>query len=119
MNQAFDAVLEVRFRQCPGHQKITRKEYALRSNPRAGYIERTVDFRQCFYPGQRVEMILVFKLIWHDISVCPGCNFQPPKSEEDEETVIEWYNCLAPSLVQCSHIVVAGVVCGMSVLSSH
>ena len=114
MNQALDAVLEVRFRQCRGHRKVTLKEYAL--NTPAGDIDRNVDFRRCLYPGWRVQMILVFEFFPLDISVCPGCD-QPPK-REDQETEIKWYNCPAPSLVQYSHIVVADVICGMSALSS-
>lgn len=38
-SQAFDSILEIRFRQLPGHRKIKHKEYALRAN----VINRDVD----------------------------------------------------------------------------
>ena len=100
MNQVFDAVLEVRFRQCPGHRKITQKEYALQSKTQTEDIERTVDFRRCFYPGRRVEMFMVFVRIYTWISVCPNQAPTPaPESQEYQKPNTEWYNSLALSLV--------------------
>lgn len=99
MNQAFDAVLEVRFRQCPGHRKIIRKEYALRSTTGAEDIERTVGFGRCFYPGSRVEMIVIFERHFFEISVCPGCRAPAPESQEYQEPDMEWYNSVALLLV--------------------
>ena len=95
MNQAFDAVLEVRFRQCPGHRKIARKEYALRSRTQKKNIERIVDFRRCLFPGQRVEMSMIFERDFFDMSVCPGCKIPAPESEDYQEPEIEWYNSLS------------------------
>ena len=115
MNQAFDAVLEIRFRQCPGHRKITKKEYTLLYTlpviPKEyvlqygsqievqGDIPRTDDFRRFLYPGQHVIMYMSFEFIDHDISVCPGCNLRPPKGENPWETQTEWYSYQALSLV--------------------
>ena len=111
MNQAFDAVLEVRFRECPGHRKITRKEYALRHyfpvtrneypvrwGTPVGDIERTVDFRRCFYPGRHVVMYMLFEFCSDSISVCPECNLRAPETQDDQETEIKWYNYQSPSL---------------------
>ncbi len=100
MNQVFEAVLEARFRQCPGHQKVTRKEYALRSNTQNKDIERSVDFRRCFLPGRRVVMSMIFERRLLEASVCPGCNLPSPEREENGESDIEWYDSLAPPLVQ-------------------
>ena len=99
MYQVFEAALEVRFRECPGHRKIIRKEYALRPNTGAEDIERTVDFRRCFYPGWRVEMIMIFERHFIEISVCPGCRFPPPESQEYQEPDMEWYNSVALLLI--------------------
>ena len=100
MIKVFDAVLEARFRQCPGHRKIARKEYALRSNVHTKEIERTVDFRHCFLPGRRVEMSMVFKGSRLEFNVCPGCKLTSPKSQKRQMSDIGWYNSLAPSLGQ-------------------
>ena len=99
MDQVFDAVIEVRFRQCPGHGMITRKEYALRSNTQNKDIERTVDFRRCFFPGQRVEMSMIFEHSVSEVSICPGCNLPSPEREDYQESDVECYDSLA-SLVQ-------------------
>ena len=100
MNQVFEAVLEVRFRQCPGHRKIKNKEYALRSNTQAEDIQPTIDFRRCFFPGQRVEMIMVYDRLLFKASVCTGCDILPPKSEEDQEPDMEWYSGVALLVIQ-------------------
>ncbi len=99
MSKVFEAVLEARFRQCPGHRKIRRKEYALRSNTQDRDIERTVDFRRCFLPGRRVEMSMIFERILFEVAVCPRCNLPSPGNAEYRESYIEWYNSLAPSVV--------------------
>lgn len=90
-------MLEARFRQCSGHQKITRKEYALRSKTQDNDIERTSDFRRCFLPGRRVEMSIIFEPIVVEVGVCPRCKSRG--NEEYRESYIEWYNSLAPSVV--------------------
>ena len=100
MNKVFDAVLEARFHQCPGHRKIARKEYALRSNIHTKDIERTVDFRRCFFPGRRVEMSMVFEDSRLEFNVCPGCKLTTPESPKRQMSDIEWYKILTPSLVQ-------------------
>ena len=127
-------MLEVRFRQCPGHRKIIRKDYLLLHNfpvtrneypvrwgpppEHTEHIKRTFDFRKSFYPGRHVLMYMLFELFRYYFSVCPGCNLGPPENQDDQETEIIWYNYQAPSLVQYSHIVVADVVCHMSATSS-
>ena len=73
MSQGFDAVLEARFRQCPGHRKIKRKEYSLRSNTHRKGIERTVDFRRCFFPGLHIEMSMIFVGIFLSAKVYQRC----------------------------------------------
>ena len=111
MSQVFDAVLEARFRQCPGHRKITRKQYSLRSDTQTKEIERRVDFRRCFLPGRRVEMSMVFEGSRLEVNVCPGCNLRCPESQEFQMSDIEWYNSLAPHLSKYSRVSSSG--CGL------
>ena len=92
-------MLEARFRQCPGHRKITRKEYALRFNTQDRDIERTVDFRRCFLPGRRVEMSMIFERILFHHTVCPWCKLSSPRKKNNPESYIEWYYSLDPSVV--------------------
>ena len=111
MNQVFDAVLEARFRQCPGHRKITRKEYSLRFDTQTKEIERTIDFRRSFLPGRRVEMSMVFEASRLKFNICPGCNLRCPESQEFQMSGTEWYNSLARHLSKYSRVNSSG--CGL------
>ena len=123
-NQAFDAVLEVRFRQCPGHRKVVWKDYDLRSrfpttrnqyasrhefrrtqteyaviwSPYIEDFDRTVDFRKTFYTGRHGIMYMRFKPFRHVNSVCPGCQLRPPVSQDHWVKQIKWYSYQALSL---------------------
>lgn len=72
--KAFESVLEIQFRQRPGHQKIKQKEYALRSKNLNRDIEQSNIFDRCFLPGQRIDMSMIFHETLHRYSSsCPGC----------------------------------------------
>lgn len=86
--KAFESILEVRFRQLPGHRKIKRKEYALRSN----VINKDVDtstsiaFNRCFLPGQRYDMSMIFNAA-HAQNSCPACLLD---TEEASDARVKW-----------------------------
>ena len=71
--QAFQSVLEMRFRQLPGHSKIQRKEYALQANRSNHEIDSALTFRRWFQPGQDVDMSMVFDSFPTPSTSCPGC----------------------------------------------
>lgn len=87
-SQAFDAVLEVRFRQCPGHRKIQDKEYALCAKATNKDIEKSTVFNCCFLPGRRVVMSMIFDGGYWPNSICPGCGSWTASSVDGE---IQWY----------------------------
>ena len=71
--QAFQSMLEVRFRQLPGHGKVRRNEYALEANRSNQDIDSALAFRRWFRPGQDVDMSMVFDNSAGRTTSCPGC----------------------------------------------
>jgi hypothetical protein len=58
---AFDAVLELRFRGMHGFAKVRRKEYTLQERATGKEIHRCRHWNSSFLPGQRIDMSLIFK----------------------------------------------------------
>lgn len=88
VSQALEAVLEVKFRQVPGHQKIKRREYTLRALHMSADIEHSVPFTSHFLPGRHVDMTMLFK--GGPESSCPGCKLETVRAEADAECQIQW-----------------------------
>jgi hypothetical protein len=93
---AFDAVLEIRFRGMQGHRKITQRQYELQDRVSGKDIEKSRSWDRAFLPGQRVEMSMLFHSdAPMDTSsagtTCPGCHTSA-SSSTDAETQCE--NCL-------------------------
>jgi hypothetical protein len=69
---AFHSVLEVRFRNMPGHRKLKQRRYALQVGGTGRDVELSRPWQNAFLPGQRIEMSFIFE----DRSggnTCPGC----------------------------------------------
>ena len=88
--KAFEAVLEVRFRQLPGHRKIKQKEYALRNNALKRDVEKSLAFTRCFLPGKRIDMSMIFDGSIGGRSSCPGCKLVTSKTEEEHDSQVQW-----------------------------
>lgn len=115
--EAFEAVLEVRFRRVPGHRKIKRKEYALRSNMLNKDVEDSHAFNRCFFPGRRIDMSMIFDGESGASSSCPGCMNITEKSKEELDTQIQWSE-QNPALLSKKLIFEApDARCGTNVLS--
>ncbi|KAJ4368159.1 hypothetical protein N0V83_006515 [Neocucurbitaria cava] len=75
---AFNAILEVRFRDIQGYRKIKQRKYGLQDKSTGRDILQTRRWGGAFLPGQRVEMSLLFETkgstVNDDAQVsCPGC----------------------------------------------
>jgi hypothetical protein len=84
-----DSVLSARFRNIPGEQKISRKEYALQDHGSSRDIERTALFETSFFPGRKVDMSMVFSRSDAKLTSCPGCGME---SDQDGGTASIWYS---------------------------
>ena len=89
-SKAFEAVLEVRFRQLPGHRKIKQREYALRNNALERDVEKSLAFTRCFLPGKRIDMSMIFDGSIGGRSSCPGCQLVTSKTEEELGSQVQW-----------------------------
>jgi hypothetical protein len=74
--EAFDSVLEIRFEDKPGWNKIRKKEYALQESATGREISRASSFAETFLPGQRVAMSIIFKTKTRNqgSATCPRCS---------------------------------------------
>ena len=89
---AFDAVLEVRFRKLPGHAKVCNKEFVLQDSQTARDITRSLAWDGALLPGQRVNMEIIFRskrqanLKEVSLDSCPACL----RLIESYSDVFEW-----------------------------
>lgn len=87
--EVLDSVLSARFRNIPGEQKVSRKEYALQDRNSSRDIKRTTRFEACFFPGRKVDMSMVFNRGYNGRSTsCPGCKME---SGQNSGTASVWY----------------------------
>lgn len=91
--EMFDAVLELRFKDVSGFEKVKRKEYALHDRFGRRDLTRCKAFAVTFLPGQRVDMSFVFEEIVHTktgssviSNVCPRCQWEADAAISSEDT---------------------------------
>jgi hypothetical protein len=82
----FEAVLEARFLNFPGEEKIKSGEYAISHGASEQDLERTQAFETAFLPGRRIDMCMLFREYGSNNS-CPGCG---QKNESPESTATTW-----------------------------
>jgi hypothetical protein len=83
-----ESMLSARFRNIPGEQKISRKEYALQDRGSSQDIKRSAPFETSFFPGRKVDMSMVFSRGNAKSTSCPGCGME---SDQDGGTASIWY----------------------------
>ncbi|KAH7085738.1 hypothetical protein BKA63DRAFT_402029 [Paraphoma chrysanthemicola] len=91
---AFNAVLEIRFREMQGFQKIKKKQYGLQEKATKREIEQSRPWQRAFLPGQRIEMSFLFDTQDPESGVdkvsCPGCQ---TTSSNPTDAEIQCENC--------------------------
>lgn len=71
----FEAVLEARFLNFPGENKIKSGEYAISDGKSEQDLERSQAFASAFLPGRRIDMCVLFREQISNNS-CPGCGLK-------------------------------------------
>ena len=84
--KVFYTTLEARFQKLPGHRKIKRKEYTLRSKFIDKDVDTSLDFNRCFLPGQHYEMSMIFNSGIPRNS-CPSCFLD---TGEASDALVKW-----------------------------
>lgn len=85
--EAFLAVLKVRFKNL-GLRKVEKGEFALQETKSRRDLDLSVPWEVCFFPGQIVDMSMVFRQSHQaKLGSCPACK-QPCSAVAGED--VEW-----------------------------
>ena len=88
---AFQAVMEVRFRHVPGLKKVQNVEYTIQESSSKRKLDLTAPWDSIFLPGRKVNMSMVFRRPLMSMSSCPGCRTENEIEDGNEESEIQWY----------------------------
>jgi len=81
------AVLRANFKTGQARKKIGRGEFVIQDSLKQRDINILDDWDKCFYPGQRVEMSVVFQRRWQAGNSCPSCGMMCNGSAEAD---VKW-----------------------------
>ena len=84
---AFDANMEVQFRDKQGHRMVQQKQYVLHESSANRDIERRFPWEAEFLPGQRVVVCMLF-IDYTELDSCPNCYYAVENMNESD---IKWY----------------------------
>lgn len=85
--EAFDSVLELRFRDIQGHRMVRNKEYVIQESATKREIDQTRPWEASFLPGQRIFMSMLFNAATSKSS-CPRCQ---TSSNEPQDSDVQWF----------------------------
>jgi hypothetical protein len=88
--EAFEAVMEVRFRHVPGLKKFQRREYILQEPRSKRKLNLQAPWQSLFLPGRRVVMSMIFQTPQISMSSCPGCQTENAASSDALQNEIRW-----------------------------
>jgi hypothetical protein len=87
---AFQAVMEVRFRHVPGLRKVQNGEYAVHESKSKRRIDLSGPWHSVFLPGRKVNMSMVFQRPHTSMSSCPGCQTENESENSNTGSEIQW-----------------------------
>jgi hypothetical protein len=88
--EAFEAVMEVRFRHVPGLKKIQRSEYLLQEPGGKRKLNLQAPWESVFLPGRKVFMSMVFQTPQTSTSSCPGCQTENEVPTNESQSEVQW-----------------------------
>jgi hypothetical protein len=88
--EAFQAVMEVRFRHVPGLKKFQRRQYLLQEPGSKRKLDLQAPWESVFLPGRRVVMGMVFQTPQISTSSCPGCQIQNAALSKFPQNEVQW-----------------------------
>lgn len=87
---AFQAVLEVKFRDVPGLKKVQSLEYTVQDVASRRKIDLTKSWESTFRPGRRMNMSMIFQQNEAQSSSCPGCLSENIVVGDDTNEDVQW-----------------------------
>ncbi|KAM5456233.1 hypothetical protein MaudCBS49596_001254 [Microsporum audouinii] len=91
--EAFQAVLEARFRNVPGWKKVKNMEYVMKESHSNRRLNFNAPWESVFLPGRSVTMSMVFWMPPPDMLRCPGCQLESKESGTGYEIQCQGSNC--------------------------
>lgn len=85
--EAFDSVLELRFRGIQGYAMVQNKKYAIHESAAKREINRLQPWEASFIPGQRVFMSMLFDDLANPMTSCPKCHLDANARSDSD---IQW-----------------------------
>ena len=85
--EAFDSVLELRFRNMQGYTMVQNKEYVIQESSTRREIDRSLPWEASFLPGQNVVMSMLFNDTTSSTTSCPRCQCS---SEKPQNCDTQW-----------------------------
>jgi hypothetical protein len=104
--EAFQAVMEVRFRHVPGLKKVQNIQYAIHESTSKRKIDLTAPWESVFLPGRKVNMSMVFRRPQTSMSSCPACLTENEIEDSKEGSEIQWYVIIFP-ISRCATMILA------------
>lgn len=90
--EAFQAVMEVRFRHVPGLKKVQRNEYIIQESGSRRKLDLRAHWDSVFLPGRKVVMSMVFHTPQESSSTCPGCQTHNTSTNTESQREAQWYD---------------------------
>jgi hypothetical protein len=88
--EAFQAVMEVRFRHVPGLKKFQRRQYLLQEPGSKRKLDLQAPWESVFLPRRRVVMSMVFQSPQISTSSCPGCQTENADPQNGFQSEVQW-----------------------------
>jgi hypothetical protein len=88
--EAFQAVMEVRFRHVPGLKKVQNNEYVVQDSNSKRKVNLHAPWESVFLPGRKVNMSMVFRRPQLSTSSCPGCQTANETKRHANDSEIQW-----------------------------
>lgn len=88
--EAFQAVMEVRFRHVPGLKKVQRNQYLIQEPSSKRRLNLRAPWESVFLPGRKVVMSMIFQTPQTSTSSCPGCQTENEVSSSRSQEEIQW-----------------------------
>ena len=104
--EAFQAVMEVRFRHVPGLKKVQNIEYAIHESTSKRKIDLTAPWESVFLPGRKVNMSVVFHRPQTSMSSCPACLTENEIDDSSKGSEIQWWVIIF-IISECSTMIAA------------
>jgi hypothetical protein len=87
INQSFDEVLKALFCNLPGSRMVAKRLYIIENSTGDQTFKRELPWTECFKPGMKINMSMVFKDRSKMSVVCPKCD---TISHEKKGVMVDW-----------------------------